>query len=265
MVDRAPVISLGAGVQSSTLLLMAADGEFEATPEVAVFADTHAEPAAVYRWLDFLRRTAGERIPIHTCSAGDLRADVMAVAAGGSTRASQPPLFTRNPDGSAGLSPRKCTRDYKVRPIGRALRALGYGPKRPVEQWLGISTDEIERVKPSGLRWRENRWPLIERGLTRDDCLRWLAYHGYPEPPKSACTFCPYSSNARWRAMRDEAPEEWADAVELDRAIRHLPGMRSECFVHRDRVPLSDVDLATDDPDRLGDGFGGECEGLCGN
>lgn len=265
MTSRAPVISLGAGVQSSTLLLMAAEGEFDETPEVAVFADTQAEPAAVYRWLDFLKDTADRRIPIHTCSAGDLRADVLAAAAGDSTRASQPPLYTRNRDGSAGFSPRQCTRDYKVRPIGRALRALGYGPKRPVEQWLGITTDEIERVKPSGLKWRENRWPLIERGLTRGDCLHWLDDHGYPKPPKSACTFCPYSSNARWRAMRAQAPSEWADAVEFDRAIRRLPGMRSDCFLHRDRVPLANVDFSTDDPDLLGGGFGGECEGLCGN
>lgn len=264
MSERVPVVSLGAGVQSSAMLLMAAAGELDAVPEVAVFADTGGEPAAVYRWLEFLEREVGDRIAIHRCSAGDLRADVMAAAAGVTDRASQPPLFVRNPDGTRGLTRRKCTRDYKVRPIGRALRELGYGPARPVEQWLGITVDEIERVKPSGVRWRENRWPLIERDLSRDDCRGWLAARGYPEPPKSACTFCPYASNARWRELRDQAPDEWAAAVEFDRAIRRLPGMDGECFVHRARVPLSEVDLTEPDADQLGEGFGGECEGLCG-
>lgn len=47
------ILSLGAGVQSSTLALMAAHGEIE-RPDCAIFADTQAEPESVYRWLDWL-------------------------------------------------------------------------------------------------------------------------------------------------------------------------------------------------------------------
>ena len=38
------ILSLGAGVQSSTLALMAATGETEHRPDAAIFADTQAEP-----------------------------------------------------------------------------------------------------------------------------------------------------------------------------------------------------------------------------
>lgn len=48
------VLSLGAGVQSTTLLLMACHGEFDEQPVEAIFADTGWEPAAVYRHLDWL-------------------------------------------------------------------------------------------------------------------------------------------------------------------------------------------------------------------
>ena len=41
------VLSLGAGVQSSTLALMAAAGEVTPMPTAAIFADTQAEPARV--------------------------------------------------------------------------------------------------------------------------------------------------------------------------------------------------------------------------
>ena len=44
------VWSLGAGVQSSTGLLMSDCGEIEPV-DVAVFADTCSEPSAVYLWL----------------------------------------------------------------------------------------------------------------------------------------------------------------------------------------------------------------------
>lgn len=47
-------LSLGAGVQSSTMALMAAKGEITPMPDAAIFADTSAEPQAVYDWLDWL-------------------------------------------------------------------------------------------------------------------------------------------------------------------------------------------------------------------
>ena len=49
------VISLGAGVQSSTMALMAANGELP-KPDCAIFADTGNEPKAVYTYLDFLKK-----------------------------------------------------------------------------------------------------------------------------------------------------------------------------------------------------------------
>lgn len=39
------ILSLGAGVQSTTLLLMALHGELEPIPDCAIFADTGAETA----------------------------------------------------------------------------------------------------------------------------------------------------------------------------------------------------------------------------
>ena len=62
------VLSLGAGVQSSTLLLMAEAGEIEPRPDAAIFADTGWEPAAVYQHLDWLETQTS--IPIHRVSNG---------------------------------------------------------------------------------------------------------------------------------------------------------------------------------------------------
>jgi 3'-phosphoadenosine 5'-phosphosulfate sulfotransferase (PAPS reductase)/FAD synthetase len=50
------LISLGAGVQSSTMALMATAGEIGPMPKAAIFADTQDEPASVYRWLDWLEK-----------------------------------------------------------------------------------------------------------------------------------------------------------------------------------------------------------------
>ena len=120
-------------------------------------------------------------------------------------------------------------------------------------------------MKPSFEDWQVNRWPLIERGMTRQDCLRWLERHGYPLPPKSACIGCPFHSNAYWRHMRDHDPEGWTDAVSVDAAIRTgFRGIRGEGYLHRSAVPLDLADLSTAADHGQLDLWPNECEGMCG-
>ena len=54
MTEPIHIISLGAGVQSSTMALMAACGEITPMPKCAIFADTQDEPRAVYDWLKWI-------------------------------------------------------------------------------------------------------------------------------------------------------------------------------------------------------------------
>ena len=60
--------------------------------------------------------------------------------------------------------------------------------------YLGISLDEARRMRDSDVKYMENRWPLVERYITRQMCINWLIEHDIPVPPKSACSFCPYQS-----------------------------------------------------------------------
>lgn len=267
------VLSLGAGVQSSTLALMAAHGEME-RPDLAIFADTGSEPASVYRWLDFLK---GELpFPVVTVSAGNLGEEILACSRGERRNDARPPFFVRNPDGTRGILRRQCTQDYKVDPIRRKVRELiglrkgQRGPKETaVRQFIGISLDEAVRMKDSGNTYVRNEWPLIGQRLSRHDCVQWLEAKGYPEPPKSACTFCPYRRDHEWRRMRDRDPEAFEQACQTDEAIR-LPGycgLVGESYVHDSLKPLRDVDLSTaEDRGQLDwiNGMSNECEGMCG-
>jgi hypothetical protein len=265
---RLRVISLGAGVQSSTMALMAARSEIGPMPDAAIFADTQSEPAAVYRHLDWLEGQLP--FPVYRVTAGSLRDEILRAMTGVRTTA-RPPFFTL----SGGMLNRQCTQDFKLLPIQRKIRELiglkprQRGPKDPVvEQWIGISLDEAVRMKPARHRYVTNRWPLIECQMNRLDCLRWCERHNYPAPPKSACTFCPYHDDMQWRALRDQDPASFADAIEVDEAIRPgVPGPRGRrdlWFVHRDRVPLGQVDLSTPKDRGQLDLFANECEGLCG-
>jgi len=259
------VLSLGAGVQSTTLALMAARGEIGPMPDAAIFADTGWEPASVYRHLDWLE--AQLPFPLHRVGIGsNIRDDALAKVSTTGQRFAAIPWFTLSPLGRSGIGRRQCTKEYKLVPIRRKVSELLAGPKRPgsVEMWVGISLDEAWRRKPSGVKYISNRWPLLELGMRRGDCLRWLAERQYPRPPKSACIGCPYHSNEMWREMKRDAPDEWADAVAVDRAIRNQPGMRGQQFMHPARVPLDEVDLSTAEDRGQLNLFLNECEGMCG-
>lgn len=97
-------LSLGAGVQSSTLLLLAVEGRI-ARFDAAVFADTSWEPKAVYRHLDHLTSIAQQAgIEVVRVSTGDIRADALDPK----HRFASMPLFTLGPNGERGMARRQC-------------------------------------------------------------------------------------------------------------------------------------------------------------
>lgn len=264
------VLSLGAGVQSSTLYLMAVAGEFgDERPDLAIFADTQWEPFEVYAWLSKLEVIGGAIIPIVRATAGDIRATLL--ERDRPYRRVSAPFYVRNGE-QKGMLYRQCTKHFKLDPIRRATRtALGLKkgqripPGTSVECWIGISTDEATRMKEARESWMIHRWPLIELGMSRRDCTSWLAQRGYPEPPKSACIACPYTNDARWREMKRDRPAEFADAVAFDEEIRHgLPAVTGDVFVHRSCLPLAKVDFDTNEDRGQVNLFESECEGLCG-
>ncbi|MDH6111328.1 hypothetical protein P3T36_003351 [Kitasatospora sp. MAP12-15] len=248
-------LSLGAGVQSSTLLLLSALGELPKI-DYAIFSDTGWEPEKVYRHLDRVEREIARPagIPILRVSSGNIRNDALDPA----HRFASMPLYILNRDGTPGMTRRQCTSEYKIKPIKREVRRL-LGYPHPVrvprgvfaEQWIGISTDEFHRAKDADVKYTRNRFPLIELGLSRGDCLGLLAEHGLESTPKSSCLGCPFHGNAQWRAIRDESPEEWEDVVAFDRAIRAGNArataegreLLGQAYLHRSRVPLDEAPI----------------------
>jgi hypothetical protein len=226
-------------VQSSTLLLMACEGELRI--DAAIFADTGWEPKSVYEhlaWLEVQAATAG--IPVYRVGSGDIRERELA------RHYTWMPLRMKGEAGN-GLLRRQCTDRYKIRPIQRKLRELGAKATQPIDLLIGISLDEYQRMRDSQVKYQRNVYPLIERRMSREACLVWMRTRGYPEPGKSSCIGCPYHDNAHWRRLRDTSPDEWADAVDFDERIRHAyPKLSGEAFLHRSLVPLAEADLRSE-------------------
>jgi len=187
-------------------------------------------------------------------SSGNIRADALDP----DHRFASMPLYILNKDGGQGMTRRQCTGEYKIKPIKRQVRELlGYPyPQRIpkdvfVEQWVGISTDEFHRAKDADVKYMRNRHPLIDKGWSRNDCVRYLTSLGLADTPKSSCLGCPFHGNAQWRHIRDTSPDEWRDVVAFDAAIRtgnaraNASGnqLLGQAFLHRSRVPLAEAPI----------------------
>lgn len=265
-------LSLGAGVQSSTLAFMIAKGELEPV-DCAIFSDTGAEPKSVYRWLEWLKRELP--FPVHVVQYRQgLTAQEKVVKRSKNTlrhyRQSSVPFFVRNADGSRGVIRRKCTRDYKINPIKKKVRELAgikSGQRElTVTQVIGISWDERSRMTAPEESWQQLRYPLIERRITRHMCKEWMLEHGYPEPPRSACKYCPYHSNKEWQRLKKNEPAEFAEAVAFEKEIKAISEefdqvIAGELFLHSSLKPLGEINFETE---QMEIDFGDECEGMCG-
>jgi len=265
------VLSLGAGVQSSTLALMAAQGEITPMPDCAVFADTQGEPKAVYDWLDWLEKQLP--FPVFRVTSGSLEEYSTTVKPNKNGR-----LYCNGGVPAVALDGgqvmRHCTSNFKIRPIYKFLKERFNVPKGckevRIKQWIGISLDEAHRMKPSRKPWIANVYPLIDERISRAHCLEWWKKNNMPQPPRSACVFCPFHSDQEWLDMRKNYPESWNAAISYERKMRvaygkqeafKIEGGNDQIFLHRSCVPLEEVVFKDQ---YQADLFGNECEGMCG-
>lgn len=268
-------ISLGAGVQSSTMALMAALGEITPMPDAAIFADTQAEPAAVYKWLDWLECQLP--FPVYRETAGSLAEESLRERTNQTTGkpyfSTMIPAFVESGKGR-GMLHRKCTWDFKIVVIRRKVRELlgasQFGKVRAglmATQWIGISTDEADRQKPSRDSFIIHRHPFLEDELMMDraKCIIWMQHHYGIIPPKSACIFCPYHDDAYWISLKRDSPKEFAKAVDYEKKFQKMcanGGADKKPFLHSSLVQLDKVNFKEvhDEPNH----FTNECEGMCG-
>lgn len=275
------VLSLGAGVQSSTLALMAERGLIEV--DFAVFADTGHEPDKVYEWLEYLKSEVS--YPVYTVQKGDLAKDSLRLKTSGKSgkiySRNAIPVFTKDINGKKGMTNRQCTRDYKIYPIrqfvakyvqkkfklidpelGRVKGNIETIYNAHINMLMGISTDEAHRQKESQIPYITHIYPLIERNLSRQDCLDWMLKNGYPKPPRSACYFCPYHSDYEWMNL---PKEEFEKAVQFEKELQSKMDkqevLKAKPFLHASLVPLDEVIFKESKNKNL---MGNECEGMCG-
>jgi hypothetical protein len=251
------ILSLGWGVQSFTLAAMSALGELEPI-DAAIHSDTGYESQLTYefakRWTGWLEDHGVKVVTVHGTN-GTL--DELFYTTKSGNKFLRIPSFIKNQDGTSSIRPRQCTTNWKIVPMRRWEQKNRN--KQPIEQWIGISLDEVERMRLSDVKYITHRWPLIEKRMTRLACINWLEKNGLEVPPKSACVFCPFHNIASWRRTK-AVPEDWARAIELDEYIRFYDPP-FEHYLANKLVPLAELDLST--PEENGQMSFFDCSGTC--
>jgi len=256
---------------------MAVTGELTPKPEYAIFADTQSEPKRVYENLDALEQWGD--IPIERPTAGSLGEAVREGVNSTGGRFASVPFWVEGSGGDSTPGRRHCTREYKIDVVKRRVRELlGLHPgqraagKYRVEEWVGISVDEVQRARPSRYEWITTRWPLLfDVPMRRAEIKLWLQNNGFPIPGKSACTFCPYRKPIEYARWREDEPELFEEACRWDELIRSngtMRGMKNRQFIWRELKPLRELpplsELEGKDDAQL-DMFNDGCDtGMCG-
>ena len=265
-------ISYGGGVQSSAMIVLAVQGHIDA--DVGLFAnvgDDSEHPATLAYVRDVMVPWAtGHKFPIHELR----KVNVRGAHVGEETlwnRLMRPesrslPIPIRMSNGAPGT--RSCTADYKIGVIGSWLRKHGATAADPAIVNIGISTDEIERAgRGRDASYERRTYPLLDLGLSRNDCMNIIAAADLPVPGKSACFFCPFHRPATWAEMRRDEPELFARAQLLEDTLnvrRDMHG-KDHVWLTRFNKRLSDaIGVAQDELDFSSDiGATGCDEGVC--
>jgi len=248
MVGMTKYISWGGGLQSTCMAVMSALGDLEKVDAV-VHVDPGFEWSKNYETIEWYTKWLNER-GVYTES---VKAEP-SIKEGYLVNHKHIPAWTK----SGAPLRRQCTVEYKLYPVKRRMREIaGYDPtKAPhpkageFEVWIGFTLDEHERRAASRVKYMVNRFPLIELGMTRDHCTEYLQKHDLPIPPKSACVICPYRRAKEWIDIRDQTPDEFQEAIEIDREIRYARPNEDieadELYLYNGLVPLEEADLDED-------------------
>ncbi len=225
-------LSMGAGPPSIALMILNAWGEIEPKAELIMWADTGWEKAETYEHLpayqDFAAEMGMEWVGVQA-KEGPLQDYIR-------NRSVPIPVHTQN-----GIGHRQCTDKWKIAPIEHELHRR-YGNVGLIAQ-LAMTREEVHRIRDPRVKRNKNRWPLIEKELSRQDCIEIIKLAGLPVPPYSACLGCPMQNDIRWRYEASNHPEDFAQAVELDAFLRDRAEHdgKSPIWLHWSKRPLGAV------------------------
>ena len=168
-------LSMGGGVNSTAMLILLTEQneEFE-----TIFVNHGGDYPRTYAYIDYLRDNGFEITEIipdvegcHTIYDYSIRKRIL-------------PSWRF----------RWCTDKFKIRPINRYI-------KTPCTMFIGFDYGELKRKTENASNEVQNKFPLIDAKMYRDDCIKIILEYGLYPPNKSGCWFCPFMPKSEVREL----------------------------------------------------------------
>ncbi len=231
------VWSCGGGTQSGAIAVLIGMGKLP-KPDICFMTNTGREKSGTWPFVEaFIRK--------HLAKVGaDLQIIQSADFGGGRLfggedgRTALMPGFTTLNGGVGKLSP-FCSGSWKTDVGERYLRSLGIETAR---NWIGISTNEVRRVRKQHRPWLELWYPLCSAvPMSRQQCVELIRSTGWTGPiPHSACYMCPNMSDTEWLDLKINYPDDFTAACAVETEVRAVD---PHFYCHPSCVPLSEVDF----------------------
>jgi len=231
---KSQVWSNGGGNQSCAIAAQIVSGELP-KPDLAVIADTGREASTTWDYMNSVVVPALKSVGVELHRIPhDGTYNTVDIFSGKDRDTIIMPMFTSQ-SGKPGLLSKYCSNEWKTRPIQRFCKAHGI---TSADFWIGFTIDEMERCRAYDAKqpWT-HVYPLIDRRMTRGDCVALVEKMGWPTPPRSACWMCPLRNDEEWRGLK---PRDFQKAVVLERELQRHD---KHVFLHKSCKPLDTVDF----------------------
>lgn len=235
-IPQMEIWSCGGGTQSGAIAALIGDGTLP-PPAISFMVDTGYEKSGTWPFVDLFIRPQLARAG---CKLSIVQAKDYATVGLFSTKGKiLIPGFT-DQSGTVGRLDAYCSNEWKQRVGMRWLR------EREVSRcrlWMGISMDEMRRVRAPVVKWVQLFYPLIfgPNPMTRTNCVDRIRLNGWKGPiPHSACKMCANMTDAEWLEMKTEFPEDFGDAVQVEKTAQAAD---PNFWLHRSCKPLDTVDF----------------------
>lgn len=229
--ERAVVWSSGGGIQSTAIAVLIWQGKLP-KPDYSIMIDTGYESARTINYIHRVAQPKLAEVGVNFELIDASKYTNVNIMADGHCNI---PAFRKNEDGTVSKFSTHCNGTWKQQVMKRWLRERGV---ERCEDWVGISTDESRRAgKQTGLKWIENRYPLIDLGLSRTDCVNLIKDAGWEMPLRTSCVMCPLRTKYEWLKLRVDCPEDFDRACVIEKRIQDED---PRIFLNPSCVPLSE-------------------------
>lgn len=211
--------AFGGGPPSVALMILNAWGEIIPKAEVIVFADTGGEKARTYELMPIYEAWAAEHDLEMVTTRAHMESLTERMLNNQGAKGVPAPVFTET-----GMGRRMCTVRWKIQPNEKWLRAK-FGRRTRLVAQIGYTyPKEILRVRDAKYKLTTNRYPLLEKKLTRQNCVEIIQMAGLPVPPWSACKYCPLQPKGAWQQLASVYTEDFQEVIPIDEGLRSHGG-----------------------------------------